>query len=73
MPPIDDNRDAGGIAVSINIGKEMDNDNGSGSKANGNLTDKINEIKNLPENKITLNDLLMNLARSGNKNRKNWL
>ena len=60
MPPIDDNRDAGGIAVSINIGKEMDNDNGSGSKANGNLTDKINEIKNLPENKITLNDLLLN-------------
>ena len=65
MPPIGDNRDAGGIAVSINKGKEMDN--GSGSKANGNLTDKINEIKNLPENKITLNDLLMNLARSGNQ------
>ena len=45
----------------------MEMDNGSGLNANGNLTDKINEIKNLPENKITLNDLLMNLARSGNQ------
>ena len=68
MPPIGDNRDAGGIAVSNNNseygnGNEMDN----GSTANGNLTNKINEIKNLPENKITLNDLLMNLARSGNQ------
>ena len=35
-------------------------DNGSGSKANRNLTDEINEIKNLPENKITLNDGLDN-------------
>ena len=46
---------------------ERKSDNGSGSKTNGNLTDKINEIKNLTENKITLNDLLMNLARSENQ------
>ena len=42
-------------------------DNSSGSKANRNLTDKINEIKNLPENKITLNGLLINLVSSGNQ------
>ena len=60
MPLVGDNQDAGGIIDVVSIIED-------GSNGNGNLTDRINEIKNLPENRLSLNDLITDLATSGNE------
>ena len=60
MPLVGVNQDAGGIIDAVSIIKD-------GSNGNGNLTDRINEITNLPENRLSLNDLITGLASSGNE------
>ena len=58
MPLVGVNQDAGGIIDVVSIIED-------GSNGNGNLTDRINEITNLPENRLSLNDLITDLASSG--------
>ena len=74
-------RDAGDIidVVSINrtdtgnrngqaLGNDNVNDikNGSDSIVNGNLTYRLQEINNIPEKRISVDELIRNLAGSGN-------
>ena len=64
MPSIGDIRDAGDVIDVVGI-----DNTGSENLANGNglVNEKIMEINNIPENKITLEQLLSNLANSGNE------
>ena len=64
MPLVGANQDAGGIIDAVSIIKD-------GSNGNGNLTDRINEIKNLPENRLSLNFYRIWLALEM-KNKLNW-
>ena len=61
MPSIGDIRDAGVVGI--------DNTGSTEIMANGNgpVNKKIMEINNIPENKITLEQFLSNLANSGNE------
>ena len=65
MPSIGDIRDAGDVIDVVGI----DNTGSSEIMANGNgpVNKKIMEINNIPENKITLEQFLSNLANSGNE------
>ena len=45
-------------------GTDLANESGSD---NGTLSKRINDINEIPENEITLEQLLMNLANSGNE------
>ena len=53
-----------GQAYGIGNGNEINN--GSGAVDNGNLTSRLQEINNIPEKSISVEELIMNLARSGN-------
>ena len=68
MPLVGVNQDANGVIDVVSINENGSNRNGLNGNGNGNanLTDKINEITNLPENRVSLNDLILNLASSGN-------
>ena len=70
MPLVGVNQDANGVIDVVSINENGSNGNGLNGNGNGNgnenLTAKINEIKNLPENRVSLNDLILNLASSGN-------
>ena len=65
MPSIGDIRDAGDVVDVVGI----DNTGSTEIMANGNgpVNKKIMEINNIPENKITLEQFLSNLANSGNE------
>ena len=65
MPSIGDIRDAGDVIDVVGI----DNTGSTEIMANGNgpVNKKIMEINNIPENKITLEQFLSNLANSGNE------
>ena len=76
MPPIGDTQDVDSIIDVVNIennGLGL-NENGSGNESvidngsnNGTWTDRIKAINDIPENKIPLDQLLMNLVSSGNE------
>ena len=51
-------------------GTDLANESGSD---NGTLSKRINDINEIPENEITLEQLLMNLATQATKNMLNWL
>ena len=48
------------------IGNRNEINNASGSIDNGNLTSRLQEINNIHEKSISVEELIMNLARSGN-------
>ena len=48
------------------IGNGNETNNGSGSIDNGNLTSRLQEINNITEKSISVEELIMNLAQSGN-------
>ena len=76
MPPIGEAQDVDSIIDVVNI-ENNDlglNENGSGNESvidngsnNGTWTDRIKAINDIPENKIPLDQLLMNLVSSGNE------
>ena len=74
-----DDRDAGDVIDVISIidngnenGQVNGNDIGNGTDKNarlmaiGNLTSRLQEIRNIPENNISIEDLIMSMANSGN-------
>ena len=73
MPLVGDSKAAGDVidVVSMDNSGLNGNDlmaNGTGNGYdNGTLTDKIKEINEIPENMISLDQLLLNLANSGNE------
>ena len=76
MPPIGETQDVDSIIDVVNI-ENNDlglNENGSGNESvidngsnNGTWTDRIKAINDIPDNKIPLDQLLMNLVSSGNE------
>ena len=54
-----------GHAYKIENGNEINNK--SGSIYNGNLTSRLQEINKIPEKSISVKELIMSLARSGNE------
>ena len=70
MPFIGDNRDAGDVIDVVSIdrsnGNETEMNKDSGIMANGNVNVRLQEINNIPEKRTTVEELIMNLATSGN-------
>ena len=70
MPLVGDSKAAGDVIDVDNSGLNgndlMANGTGNGYD-NGTLTDKIKEINEIPENRISLDQLLLNLVNSGDE------
>ena len=55
-----------GNEQALEIGNGNEINNGYGSIDNGNLTSRLQELNNIPEKSISVEELIMNMARSGN-------
>ena len=70
-PPLDTPmRDAGDVIDVVSIdrsnGNETEMNKDSGIMANGNVNVRLQEINNIPEKRTTVEELIINLATSGN-------